>query len=110
MLLHYKSYIHSLKWNLQTSALRVENISFIHIKGTSATEEAIRIACSDNYPCERLYLEDIELVSNCGGITRSFCWEARGSSVGLIYPPSCFSCKEKFIEQKVTSNSVLQSI
>ncbi|KAM7471699.1 hypothetical protein LguiA_009882 [Lonicera macranthoides] len=94
----------------QTSAVAIKKISFIGIKGTSATEEAIRFACSDNSPCKGLYLEDIQLVSYSGGITTSFCWEARGSSTGLIYPPPCLSCGESFIELRVLSSSVLRSI
>uniref|UniRef100_A0A7N2R4M0 endo-polygalacturonase n=1 Tax=Quercus lobata TaxID=97700 RepID=A0A7N2R4M0_QUELO len=76
----------------QTSAVKVENIAFMHIKGTSATKEAIKFACSDDYPCEGLYLEDIDLVSSSGGMTKSFCWEAYGSSSGLVNPPACFPC------------------
>ncbi|XP_059642752.1 probable polygalacturonase At1g80170 [Cornus florida] len=94
----------------KTLAVRVESISFIGIKGTSATEEAVRFACSDSFPCKRLYLEDIHLESYSGGITRSFCWQASGSTSGLIYPPHCFSNDENFIRQKVFSSSVLQSI
>ncbi|PWA88007.1 pectin lyase-like superfamily protein [Artemisia annua] len=66
----------------ETSAVNVENISYVNIKGTSANNEAIRFACSDVSPCEMLYLEDVELVSAKGGTTTSFCWEARGSSSG----------------------------
>lgn len=93
----------------QTLAVKVENISFMHIKGTSATEEAIRFVCSDDLPCEGLYLEDIQLLSHYGGVTKSFCWEAHGSCAGLIHPPPCFSSIESFIKQKVPSSSVLNS-
>ncbi|XWS20409.1 hypothetical protein CRYUN_Cryun31cG0098600 [Craigia yunnanensis] len=85
----------------QTLAVKVDNISFVHIKGTSATEEAIRFACSDSLPCEGLYLEDIQLVSYTGGITTSFCWEAYGSSLGLVQPAPCLTCTDSFIKQKV---------
>ncbi|KAJ8755884.1 hypothetical protein K2173_024429 [Erythroxylum novogranatense] len=93
----------------QTSAVKVKNVSFVHIKGTSATEKAIKFACSDWSPCEGLYLEDIELVSSTGGVTESICWQAHGSSMGLVVPPSCFSWTESFIKQKVISYS-LQSL
>ncbi|ESR40474.1 hypothetical protein CICLE_v10027523mg [Citrus x clementina] len=93
----------------QTSAVKVENITFIHIKGTSATEEAIKFACSDDSPCEGLFLEDVQLVSHSGGIAKSFCWEAYGSSVGQVEPPPCFACSEGLIEQKAPSNLAFQS-
>ncbi|GAV66002.1 Glyco_hydro_28 domain-containing protein [Cephalotus follicularis] len=82
----------------QTSAVSVTNISFIHIKGTSATEEAIRFACSDDSPCERFYLEDIQLVSYGWEHTKSFCWRAHGSSAGFVYPIPCFSCRESIVK------------
>ncbi|KAL7162329.1 hypothetical protein ACSBR2_042750 [Camellia fascicularis] len=94
----------------QTLAVKVEDISFMAIKGTSATEEAIKFACSDTFPCESLYLEDIQLVSYSGGSTSSFCWEAQGSCSGLIYPPPCFASDETYIGLKVPSSSALQSI
>ncbi|PRQ50723.1 putative polygalacturonase [Rosa chinensis] len=90
----------------QTLAVKVENISFIHIKGTSATDEAIRFACSDDSPCEGLYLEDIQLLPSNGEITRSFCWAAQGSSLGSVDPPACFSDSEEFIKQKVLIHPV----
>lgn len=39
--------------------VKVENISFINIQGTSATKGSIKFACSDAFPCEGLYLEYI---------------------------------------------------
>ncbi|TYH14527.1 hypothetical protein ES288_A06G227300v1 [Gossypium darwinii] len=85
----------------QTLAVKVDNISYVHIKGTSAVEEAIRFACSDSLTCEGLYLEDIQLVSKTRGITKSFCWEAYGSSSGLVQPAPCLTCSDGFIKQKV---------
>lgn len=86
---------------MQTSAVKVENISFIDIQGTSATEEAIKFACSSTSPCEGLYLENIFLAPCFGGKTRSYCLKAHGSTRGLVYPPSCFSSCDDFIRQKV---------
>lgn len=94
---------------MQTLAVKVENISFIRIKGTSASEEAINFSCSDDWPCEGLYLEDIQLRSHNGGVTRSFCWEAYGSSLGVVDPPACFSSSEGFIKEKGLSDSATHS-
>lgn len=89
----------------------MENISFMHIKGTSATKDAIKFACSDDFPCEGLYLEDIQLVSCIGGRVRSFCWEAYGLSSGLVLPPACLFPSEGFIKNQGLSNrySLIQS-
>ncbi|KAK9101058.1 hypothetical protein Scep_024488 [Stephania cephalantha] len=84
----------------QTSAVRVKNISFTHIKGSSATEEAIRFACSESFPCKEIELEDVQLSSSSGGITTMFCWNARGSTEGRVYPLPCPSFDDSVIEQK----------
>ncbi|KAL1564974.1 galacturonan 1,4-alpha-galacturonidase [Salvia divinorum] len=86
----------------QTSAVSIDSISFRNIKGTSATEEAITLSCSDSHPCKRLYLEDIELVS-LSGTTKSFCWEAYGRSSGLIHPPSCLLSAETIFLPNIKS-------
>lgn len=75
---------------MQTSAVKVEDVSFIGIKGTSATENAIKFVCSDSFPCERIFLEDIYLAFS-GGEPTSYCWKASGLSFGLVHPPSCLS-------------------
>ena len=98
--------LHDLCRGMQTSAVKVENVFFRHIKGTSATEEAIKFACSDYFPCKGLYMEDVHLLSHTGGTTRSFCWQAYGSSQGLVHPSPCFSSSEGFIKEKVPSHFV----
>ncbi|XP_010537987.1 PREDICTED: probable polygalacturonase At1g80170 isoform X2 [Tarenaya hassleriana] len=90
----------------QTSAVNVENISFIHIRGTSATEEAVTFSCSDDSPCRKIVMEDIMLISsNTGGDTRCFGWEAYGSCSGHVYPP-CLSLESCFLLQKVQPNTL----
>ncbi|KAK6127963.1 hypothetical protein DH2020_038265 [Rehmannia glutinosa] len=88
----------------QTSAVSIDNISFRGIRGTSATKEAIVLLCSESHPCQRLYMEDILLVS-LSGIAKSLCWEAYGASSGLILPPSCISSDETIIRHDDRSNS-----
>ncbi|KFK42419.1 hypothetical protein AALP_AA2G253800 [Arabis alpina] len=88
----------------QTSALTIENIAFVRIRGTSASKQAIKITCSDTSPCRNILLEDIDLEpSNSDGYTKSFCWEAYGSSSGQVYPPSCLSHETSFLKQLVQS-------
>ncbi|XP_057726250.1 probable polygalacturonase At1g80170 isoform X3 [Arachis stenosperma] len=92
----------------QTSAVKVESISFINVQGTSATKEAIKFACSDTSPCEGLYLENISIVSaSCSfiGNTSSYCWQAYGSTQGFVYPPSCLLSNDNFIKQSVSLGS-----
>lgn len=95
----------------QTMAVKVEDISFMGIKGTSATAEAITFACSDTYPCEDLYVEDIQLVPyDRESSVTSFCWQAQGSFSGIIYPSPCLVNNGSYIEQKADSSHVSQSM
>ncbi|CAH2067994.1 unnamed protein product [Thlaspi arvense] len=89
--------------NLQTSAVTIEKISFVDVRGTSASKQAIKISCSDTSPCRNILLQDIDLEPlNDDSFTESFCWEANGSSSGQVYPPSCLSDHEtSFLEQSV---------
>ncbi|KAF3680715.1 putative polygalacturonase [Capsicum annuum] len=88
----------------QTSNIGIDKVSFVGIKGTSATEKAITIACSDSFPCRKLYLEDVQLTSFSGDYTTSFCWQAYGSTSGLNYPPPCFPCNDNILRPTVSSN------
>lgn len=89
---------------LQTSAVKIESVSFRGIRGTFATEDAIIVACSDSYPCKRLHLENIQLTS-LFGTEKSFCWEAYGTSSGVVHPTPCISSGDIIIRYPVNSNS-----
>lgn len=81
----------------QTSAVKVDGISYRGIKGTSATEEVMKFDCSDIFPCENIFVEDILLLLESGGEPTSYCWKASGFVSGLVYPPSCLSSADSFI-------------
>ncbi|CAN6441831.1 unnamed protein product [Victoria cruziana] len=74
----------------QTTNVKVNGINFSNIRGTSATIEAIRFACSDRFPCQNLYLEDIQLNQALGEPAEAFCWNASGRSSGSVCPSPCF--------------------
>ncbi|KAL6568065.1 hypothetical protein OROHE_003749 [Orobanche hederae] len=89
----------------QTLAVSIDSVTFRNIEGTSATEEAIILACSDSYPCKRLYLENIQIITTSNGTAKSFCWEAYGTSSGLVYPPSCLSSGDIIIRHQVNKSN-----
>ncbi|CAN4098401.1 unnamed protein product [Withania somnifera] len=74
----------------QTLGISIHSISFVGIRGTSATKDAVKLACSDSSPCRKLLLKDVQLDSYLGFPTTSFCWKAYGSTSGRNTPPSCF--------------------
>ncbi|CAN8233395.1 unnamed protein product [Cochlearia groenlandica] len=95
----------------KTSAVSIEKITFVNIKGTSATKEAIKISCSDTSPCRNIQLQDIDLEpSNDDGITESYCWEAYGSSSGELNPPSCLSDETSFFLEQTVQSGITTSV
>ncbi|CAA6660799.1 unnamed protein product [Spirodela intermedia] len=80
----------------QTSAVKVNRVSFMNIVGTSATRRAMTFACSDTFPCQRIHLQNIHLPLESGGNSTSFCWKASGFSYGLVDPPSCLAIEDDY--------------
>nr|ACN40008.1 unknown [Picea sitchensis] len=77
--------------NNQTSAVQVNNVTYTGITGTSATQEAIKLACSATVPCTNIVLEDISLQLNNGDTPSSLSANVQGSSTGQVIPPVHFS-------------------
>ncbi|MCO5549993.1 hypothetical protein L7F22_003470 [Adiantum nelumboides] len=71
----------------ETSAIQVSQVFYRNIWGTSATKQAIKLACSKVAPCKNLYFEDIYLVPATGdGSSTSLCQSAEGVTTGIIVP------------------------
>ncbi|KAH7436599.1 hypothetical protein KP509_05G027300 [Ceratopteris richardii] len=71
----------------ETSAVQVSQIFYRNIWGTSATKQAIKLACSKVAPCKNLYFEDINLVPATGaGSSTSVCQSAQGVTAGVVVP------------------------
>ncbi|XP_066367968.1 probable polygalacturonase At1g80170 [Miscanthus floridulus] len=75
----------------QTQAVEVRKVEFANIRGTSATAQAISIACSDTVPCRELELANVNLTVEGGGRATALCYRASGKSVGTVVPPSCLA-------------------
>lgn len=79
---------------VQTQAVEVRKVEFAGIRGTSATPQAISIACSDAVPCRDLELANVNLTLEGGGggrATTALCYRASGKSAGTVVPPSCLA-------------------
>jgi galacturan 1,4-alpha-galacturonidase len=75
----------------QTQAVEVRKIEFAGIRGTSATEQAIKLACSDAVPCRDLELRNVNLTMVGGGAASAFCHRASGKAAGAVVPASCLA-------------------
>jgi len=72
------------------SRVKISNVSFKNIRGTSATKQAVKIICSRSIPCQNVQISDISLQYNGkdGPIT-SVCKNVKPSAFGKLNPPAC---------------------
>ncbi|PIN25965.1 Polygalacturonase [Handroanthus impetiginosus] len=74
----------------QVSGVKISDVTYQDIRGTSATEMAIKFDCSKNNPCKRIRLEDVNLAYK-NRPAQASCSNAAGSSSGLIEPATCLN-------------------
>ncbi|KAI3753436.1 hypothetical protein L2E82_25488 [Cichorium intybus] len=80
------------------SKVKLTNVSFRKIKGTSSTKVAIRLICSSAFPCDTVELADINLTNaGAGGPATSECANIKPKIVGAVVPPACPAAKPKLI-------------
>ncbi|CAF1923892.1 BnaC05g03780D [Brassica napus] len=73
------------------SGVKISQVTYRNIQGTSATQQAMNLACSKTNPCTGITLQDIKLTYNKGTPATSYCFNAVGTSLGVIQPTSCLN-------------------
>ena len=73
---------------LQSRAVQVQNVLYQNIKGTSSSNEAIQLGCSDKFPCQGVVLQDIDIETGGGRATKAVCNNAKVTEKGDV-SPSC---------------------
>ncbi|XP_038887074.1 polygalacturonase-like [Benincasa hispida] len=74
----------------QASGVKISDVTYQDMNGTSATEVAINFNCSPSNPCTGLALDDIKLTYN-NGIPQASCENAQGTASGPVQPSSCLA-------------------
>ncbi|CAA6661214.1 unnamed protein product [Spirodela intermedia] len=71
----------------QTSAVKVSQVLYRNISGTTRTAKAMKFACSDTVPCSDIVLDNINLTAAAsGGTAETFCNCAAGFATGVVQP------------------------
>lgn len=71
---------------LQDSAVKLSNVLYQNIIGTSASEVAIKFDCSRTVPCRGIYLQDVILEPEGSGGTTASCENVRYVNRGKFFP------------------------
>ncbi|ERN07064.1 hypothetical protein AMTRI_Chr12g273480 [Amborella trichopoda] len=72
------------------SRVKINDISFKNIRGTSASKIAVNLLCSEAFPCQNVQLDDIKLEYNGQGeASTASCTNVKGVSTGIQIPPTC---------------------
>lgn len=72
----------------QRSAVQVENVVYKNIKGTSASDVALKFDCSKSFPCLGIVLQDIKLEHQGGKTAKALCNNIDFTVIGVV-SPSC---------------------
>lgn len=72
----------------QVSGVKVSDVTYQDIHGTSATEVAVKFDCSSKNPCSGINLKDVKLTYKNKAAEAS-CANADGKASGFIEPESC---------------------
>ncbi|KAK1288901.1 hypothetical protein QJS10_CPB19g00136 [Acorus calamus] len=78
------------------SRVRISDVSFRRIRGTSTSKVAVNLVCSESVPCKNIELSDIDLIykgvgeaTTAGEAATATCLNVNGISTGKQNPPSC---------------------
>ncbi|KAL4619947.1 hypothetical protein ACB092_06G118100 [Castanea dentata] len=75
--------------NESPSKVKISNVSFKDIKGTSSTQEAVKLICSKSVPCQQVVVADIDLTYKGDGSATSTCVNVQPTVSGKQNPPAC---------------------
>ncbi|XP_057770331.1 polygalacturonase [Salvia miltiorrhiza] len=70
----------------QKSAVKISNVLYQNIKGTSATNVAINFDCSKSHRCQEIVLQNVSLVGANGGKSKAVCTNIHLKSIGTVSP------------------------
>ncbi|KAK4747554.1 hypothetical protein SAY87_014140 [Trapa incisa] len=72
----------------QDSGVKISNVTYQNIRGTSATRVGMKFDCSTTNPCTGIRLEDVELTYK-DKPAEALCVNAGGTAIGTTQPANC---------------------
>ncbi|KAH8494819.1 hypothetical protein Peur_060514 [Populus x canadensis] len=98
----------------QTSAVRISEIMYRNISGTTKNAKAMKFSCSDTAPCSTIVLSNVNLEKEDGTV-ETYCNSAEGFGYGIVHPSAdCLTSHDKdysFFEQtEVSQDYILNDV
>ncbi|XP_041012575.1 exopolygalacturonase-like [Juglans microcarpa x Juglans regia] len=76
--------------SMAPSRVKISDIYFKNIRGTSSSKVAVALECSRGMPCQNIYLENVHLDLSTGEKhATSTCKNVRAKYIGTQIPPPC---------------------
>ncbi|KAJ1703748.1 hypothetical protein LUZ63_003527 [Rhynchospora breviuscula] len=85
---HYCPYDNGCPSKGSSSGIKISDVKYVGIHGTSASHVAVNLDCSSSNPCCQIGMRDIKL-TYANGRSQANCKNAQGISLGYMVPPSC---------------------
>ncbi|WCJ25733.1 Pectin lyase-like superfamily protein [Euphorbia peplus] len=80
---------HNLNCPTEVSGVKITDVIYEEIRGTSASQIAMKFDCSSKYPCEGIKVNNVKLTHSTRQVVQSFCANVVGRTVGVVRPNSC---------------------
>ncbi|CAA0838702.1 Pectin lyase-like superfamily protein [Striga hermonthica] len=74
----------------EESGVRISDVTYEDIRGTSASLVAVNLGCSGKNPCDRITLRKVYLTYRKNKQATASCGNARGIEEGNVNPAGCF--------------------
>ncbi|KAK9082802.1 hypothetical protein Scep_029273 [Stephania cephalantha] len=74
----------------QVSGVKISDVVYMNIRGTSASQVAMKFDCSRKAPCSGIVLDNVDLTYK-NKPALSSCTSADGSASGFVHPSSCLA-------------------
>ncbi|RDY06861.1 putative polygalacturonase, partial [Mucuna pruriens] len=93
---HYSS---GVKKNDNGDAVKISDVTYRNVKGTTSSENAITLKCDPSVACTDIVLDDISITTENGSITKGLCTNAQGtcSSCHPLVPCLSHNSNDHFI-------------
>ncbi|KAJ7976798.1 Polygalacturonase [Quillaja saponaria] len=72
--------------NQQLSAVQIKDVLYLNIKGTSASNVAVKFDCSQSFPCQGIVLQNVNLQKEGKGAAKAECNNVKLTDLGVVSP------------------------